>query len=134
SAIVEGDPASLREAVRNLVFNAVDALGAGGTIALRVHSNATEVTLEVADTGPGIPPEIRSRIFDAFFTTKGESGTGLGLAQVMATVEQHHGRLDLECGSSHGTTFRLVLPAAHRKPIDSAPVSAAAVTRAGRVL
>jgi len=134
-AVLEGDPASLREALRNLVFNSVDALVTGGTIALRARATADEVTLEVADTGPGIPPDIRSRIFDPFFTTKGESGTGLGLAQVMATAEQHHGRLELESESGDGTTFRLVLPAAApREIVDAQTVSTAAPERAGRSL
>ncbi len=123
TATIEGDPAGLRDALRNLVFNATDALTTGGSIRLRTRSMGSEVTIDVVDTGPGIAPEIRPRIFDPFFTTKGEAGTGLGLAQVLATVEQHHGRLELDSTPGHGTTFSLVFPAARIVPGVSAPAT-----------
>ena len=113
-AVIEGNSSSLREALTNLVFNAVDAMPAGGSITLRVRRRADEVVVEVADTGPGIPPEVRARMFEPFFTTKGERGTGLGLAQVMAAVEQHHARLEVDTAPGQGTTFRLLFPAASR--------------------
>jgi CheY-like chemotaxis protein len=77
----------------------------------------------VLDTGTGIPSEIRQRIFDPFFTTKGEGGTGLGLTQVLATAESHHGWLDVESEMGRGTRFRLVLPAAQQAAIRPAPAS-----------
>src|SRR5919202_1572045 len=118
-AVIEGNSATLREALTNLVFNAVDAMPGGGSIALRARRSGNEVVVEVADTGPGIPPDIRERMFEPFFTTKSARGTGLGLAQVMAAVEQHHARIQVESAPGRGTTFRLVFPAA--SPAETAP-------------
>jgi PAS domain S-box-containing protein len=111
-AVIEGNSSTLREALTNLIFNAVDAMPGGGSITLRARRSANEVIVEVADTGLGIAPDVRERIFEPFFTTKGERGTGLGLAQVMAAVEQHHGRVEVDTAPNQGTTFRVLLPAA----------------------
>jgi CheY-like chemotaxis protein len=109
---VEGSPASLREALTNLIFNAVDALPSGGTIRLRSECMLDTVVVEVMDSGVGIPPDIQLRVFDLFFTTKGERGTGLGLAQVRSIVERSRGTIQLDSTPGKGTTFRLVFPAA----------------------
>src|SRR5688500_6889559 len=82
SAPVLGDPAALREVLLNLLFNATDALPTGGTITVSLQRQDATAHLSVADTGVGIPPDLRARIFDAFFTTKGAQGSGLGLAMV----------------------------------------------------
>lgn len=105
-------PASLREALTNLIFNAVDALPDGGTIRLSARREPTAVIVEVADSGCGMTEEVQSRIFEPFFTTKGERGTGLGLAQVFGAVRQHDGDIRVESAPGKGTTFRLALPAA----------------------
>lgn len=115
---IQGWESSFREALTNLVLNAVDALADGGEIRLRAHRAHTRVVVEVADTGVGMPPEVRARIFEPFFTTKGDRGTGLGLAQVFATVERLGGEVSLESAPGEGTTFRLVFPAA---PAGAAP-------------
>jgi CheY-like chemotaxis protein len=107
-----GWPASLREAFTNLIFNAVDALPAGGTIRLSVRRRDGQVIAEVTDTGVGMPPEIKARVFEPFFSTKGEAGTGLGLVNVHATVERHDGRIEVDSTPGRGTTFRLCFPAA----------------------
>ncbi len=138
SATIMGDAGSLREALTNLVFNAVDALANGGVIWLRARATASECTIEVADDGPGIPPDLRQRIFEPFFTTKGERGTGLGLPQVMATVEQHNGRVELRSAPGQGTAFCLTFPAAAgTQPAAPTPVTEGAtrpVMRGARVL
>ena len=100
-------------ALVNLVVNAVDAMKEkGGTITLRSGEDENGSWLEVADDGPGMPPEVASRVFEPFFTTKGEMGTGLGLAMVYATVQRHGGNVTLDTAPSKGTTFRITLPKA----------------------
>jgi signal transduction histidine kinase/CheY-like chemotaxis protein len=131
-AVVEGSSSTLREALTNLIFNAVDVLATGGSVTLRARHSGDEVVVEVADTGPGIPPEVRARIFEPFFTTKGERGTGLGLAQVMAAVEQHHGRVEVETAPGQGTTFRLVFPAATRRQRQTLAAGSAETSSSGR--
>jgi len=111
-AVIEGWPHSVREALINLVFNAVDALPQGGTIHLSARRAGDTVIVEVADTGTGMPPEVQARIFEPFFTTKGERGAGLGLAQVYGIVQRHGGDISVASTSGSGTTFRLVFPAA----------------------
>jgi signal transduction histidine kinase/ActR/RegA family two-component response regulator/HAMP domain-containing protein len=110
--LIEGWAHSVREALINLVFNAVDAMPQGGTIRLSARRAEDKVVVEVTDTGTGMPPEVQARIFEPFFTTKGERGTGLGLAQVYGIVQRHAGELSVTSTPGHGTTFRLVFPAA----------------------
>ena len=100
--VVEGWPAALRDALTNLVFNAVDALPRGGTIRLAARRAGDEIVVEVEDSGVGMPPEVRARAFEPFFTTKGEKGTGLGLAQVFTAVERHRGRVGVRSAPGEG--------------------------------
>jgi PAS domain S-box-containing protein len=104
---INGSPAALREAITNLIFNAVDALPRGGTIKLVTRREGGAVVVEVRDSGTGIPPDVQAHIFDPFFTTKGAHGTGLGLPHVLAIVKRHGGSMDVVSTSSQGTTFRL---------------------------
>jgi len=110
--VIEGWPEELREALTNLVFNAVDAMPRGGTIRLASNRSGDEVEVLVADDGVGMPPEVQRRVFEPFFTTKGDRGSGLGLSIVYATVERHRGRIALTSAPGSGTTFRLLFPAA----------------------
>ena len=107
---IDGSPAALREAITNMIFNAVDALPRGGAIRLVAHRHEDRIVLEVSDNGTGIPLDVQAHIFDPFFTTKGERGTGLGLAQVLSIVESHTGTIDVESSPQSGTTFRLSFP------------------------
>jgi PAS domain S-box-containing protein len=129
---IQGWPAGLREALTNLVFNAVDAMPRGGTIRLSAHPVGDQVVVECADSGMGMSPEVQARVFEPFFTTKGEKGTGLGLAMVFAIAKQHGGEVAVNSVEGRGTTFRISLPAAidhsHRQrrsdvevPFDFAP-------------
>jgi signal transduction histidine kinase len=88
----------------------VSAQKDGGKIALGARREGKSVAITVADTGPGIPPELLERVFDPFFTTRPD-GTGLGLSIVHRIVEGHGGRIDVET-SAGGTTFTVSLPAA----------------------
>jgi PAS domain S-box-containing protein len=111
---VMGWSASLREALTNLVFNALDAMPRGGDLQLIVRAVNVMAAVEVKDTGSGMPPEVAARIFEPFFTTKGERGTGLGLAMVYGIVERHTGRIEVDSAPGRGTTIRLLLPRANR--------------------
>ncbi|MCC6173721.1 MAG: PAS domain S-box protein [Chloroflexi bacterium] len=117
AACIEGVPAELREALTNLIFNAVDALPAGGAIRLTAVAIGDTVRLAVADDGVGMTPETRERIFEPFFSTKGERGTGLGLSMVYGIVERHGGRIGVESAPGQGTTFLLTFPLTQRAPI-----------------
>jgi two-component system sensor histidine kinase PilS (NtrC family) len=94
TAMVDVDPAQLRQVVWNLVRNAAQASPDGAPVSLRVTVDARQARLEVRDRGPGIPPEHRARLFEPFFTTKSH-GTGLGLATVHRIVEAHRGHVEL---------------------------------------
>jgi signal transduction histidine kinase len=113
---VMGRSAEIVSALVNLIVNAIDAMPDGGSIWLRTGEADRGSWVEVADEGPGMPPEIERRVFEPFFTTKGESGTGLGLAMVYACMQRHGGSVKLQTAPGKGTTFRLWFPGT-----DSAP-------------
>jgi nitrogen fixation/metabolism regulation signal transduction histidine kinase len=112
---VHTDPSQLRRALDNLVENAIAALWGGGILTLATRPPTERwphhVSILVSDTGPGIPPEIRDRIFEPYFTTR-VTGTGLGLALVDRIVTQNGGRIDVESEPGRGATFTLRLPVA----------------------
>jgi PAS domain S-box-containing protein len=112
-----GWPASLREALINLVFNAIDALPRGGSLQLVARDADEQVIIEIVDSGTGMTPEVAARIFEPFYTTKGERGTGLGLAMVYGIVERHGGRIEIDSAPGRGTTVRLILPRAPRHAV-----------------
>jgi PAS domain S-box-containing protein len=111
AAPVRARAAELREVLINLVLNAVDAMPRGGTITLSTRNEGPWAVLAVADTGPGIPPEVRRRIFEPFFTTK-ETGTGLGLSIVSGIVSSYGGLIEVGGGVGAGTTFTIRFPVA----------------------
>ncbi|GBC84637.1 Sensor kinase CckA [bacterium HR11] len=108
------DGAEVREALTNLVFNAVDAVlakgEARGRIVLRTRQQGEWAVVEVVDTGVGMDEETKRRAVEPFFTTKGERGSGLGLAMVYGTMRRHDGGLELESEPGRGTTARLIFP------------------------
>ena len=98
----------IRDALTNLIFNAVDAMPVGGTLTLRAHAPRSDrVCVEVSDTGLGMDEATRSRCLEPFFTTKGERGTGLGLAMVYGAMQRHGGDIEIESELGRGTTIRL---------------------------
>jgi CheY-like chemotaxis protein/two-component sensor histidine kinase len=109
---VRASSGELREALTNLVTNAVHALPKGGTIRLGVTESDGEVIVTVADTGTGMPAEIVDHVFEPFFTTKGKGGTGLGLFVTAGIVSHHGGRIRVESEAGKGTTFTLHFPEA----------------------
>jgi CheY-like chemotaxis protein len=112
---IAGNEAELREVLTNLIFNAVDAMPEGGAITLRTRPDGERVVLEVSDTGTGMTEEVRQRCLEPFFSTKGDRGTGLGLAMVFGTVQRHEGAIDIETEPGRGTTFIIRLPVMHER-------------------
>jgi signal transduction histidine kinase len=121
---IQGDPHQLRQLFTNLLTNAFEALGGGGSVALIaallpaeeehvVHGGdlhaAPMVQIEVSDDGPGMPSDVMERAFSPFFTTK-PKGSGLGLAIVRKIVDAHDGRIDVSARPTGGTRFRVTLP------------------------
>lgn len=107
---VLGLEGEIREAIVNLVLNAVDAMPQGGVLTIRTYKQADRVVLEVQDTGVGMDEETRRRCLEPFFTTKGRAGTGLGLAVVYGVMQRHEGDIQVESELGQGTTVRLVFP------------------------
>jgi len=106
-----GIGAELREVLTNLIFNALDAIPGAGIITLRTLTQRDNAIVEVIDTGIGMSAEVRERCLEPFFTTKGDHGTGLGLAMVFGIIKRHQGALEIESEIGQGTTFRIRLPA-----------------------
>jgi signal transduction histidine kinase len=108
---VLGHANALGQVVLNLLTNAGQAIGGTGTIRVKTEFVAGKVFLEVADDGPGIPPEVLPRIFEPFYTTR-HSGSGLGLSVSYGIVQDHNGTIDVHSEPGHGATFRLSFPPA----------------------
>jgi signal transduction histidine kinase/ActR/RegA family two-component response regulator len=111
-ALVMGEASELREVLVNMVFNAVDAMPAGGTLTLSAAEVDGCVEISVKDTGVGMKSETSARIFDPFFTTKGKAGMGLGLAVSYGIIRRHEGNIEVESEVGRGTAFRIKLPIA----------------------
>jgi len=103
----------LKQALLNLVLNAVDAMPNGGKISLSARRRGDTAEIRVGDTGRGIAPEHRQRVFQLFFTTR-PGGNGIGLASAFRTVQLHNGSIDFETEVGRGTTFTIVLPLARQ--------------------
>lgn len=110
STMLRGDSDLLKQAVLNLVTNAIDAMPNGGRLQVRVDHSGDKLTLEVSDTGSGIPPELRDKVFQLYFTTK-TGGSGIGLAMTYRAVQLHNGTISFKSEAGSGTTFRLEFPA-----------------------
>jgi len=110
----QGDPVQIQQVVAHLVQNAVHAMPSGGDLRIALSQVAGDaLKLTVTDSGRGIPPEMRERIFDPFFSTKDQAaGVGLGLSISNSIVEAHHGRILVESAPGKGATFTVLLPAA----------------------
>jgi len=129
---IRGADSEIRDALTNLVFNAVDAMPDGGVIEVRTNlRNGTtkegaptrDVCLEVSDTGVGMDEETRRRCLEPFFTTKGERGTGMGLAMVYGMAQRQGCALEIDSKFGAGTTIRLIFPASSAASASAAPVS-----------
>ncbi len=122
---IMGAEGEIRDALTNLIFNAVDAMPDGGVLTLRTFArpgpgDTQLVGVEVTDTGIGMNEETRRRCLEPFFTTKGERGTGLGLAMVYGMIQRHSAEFDIESDVGKGTTMRIIFPA-YTQPLMAAP-------------
>jgi two-component system, NtrC family, nitrogen regulation sensor histidine kinase NtrY len=131
--VIQADVTLLHRAIENLVYNAMDAMPAGGVLMLRTAHDDGDVELEISDTGSGLTSEECERLFTPYYTTK-QHGTGLGLAIVQSVVSDHGGRISVESETGVGTSFHIRLPAkpparpSHAHPPEAtAPTAPAAV-------
>ena len=114
--MVRADSDLMKQAILNLVINGVQAMTAGGTLTLKARRDGESILAEVLDQGSGIPPEAQEKIFELYYTTKGDKGgSGIGLAQTYQIMQWHYGSVEFDSIVGAGTTFRLRLPAAAAK-------------------
>jgi signal transduction histidine kinase/CheY-like chemotaxis protein/HAMP domain-containing protein len=140
---IHGIEGEIREALTNLIFNAVDAMPDGGTLTLRtrlqrgpsdgVQPPASQVLIEIADSGVGMDEATRRRGLEPFFTTKGERGTGLGLAMVYGMTERHGAAIEVDTRPNAGTTMRLRFPV-QANACETMPVQQGTPPSARRIL
>ncbi len=109
-SFVLGNASELREVFVNLIVNAVDAMPKGGSLKICCKRRGERIRLRFADTGTGMKEEVRERVFEPFYTTKGVLGTGLGLAVSYGIIERHQGTISVESKLDKGTTFLIDLP------------------------
>jgi signal transduction histidine kinase/ActR/RegA family two-component response regulator len=135
---IMGAENEIRDALTNLIFNAVDAMPNGGTLSMRtsnVVGDTERVSIDVTDTGIGMDDDTRRRCLEPFYTTKGERGTGLGLAMVYGMVQRHSAELVIDSAPGHGTTIRLIFPAHTASLVSTARYATlAALSRRLRIL
>ena len=108
--MISGDPAELREALINLLLNALEAMPRGGQVRLTAATEAKRVRVMIQDTGGGMSEEVRRRAFEPFFTTKGRRGSGLGLRVVWEIIQRHGGEITFATEEGKGTSFTLHFP------------------------
>jgi two-component system sensor histidine kinase HydH len=116
-------PGQLRQALLNLFLNAREAMENGGELKVRTRADASWVIVEVEDTGGGIDPRVRRRIFEPFYTTRA-TGSGLGLAIVDSILRSCGGRVDVRSELGKGSTFVLILPRDQKGAADAGPIEA----------
>jgi CheY-like chemotaxis protein len=140
---IMGAEGEIRDALTNLIFNAVDAMPEGGTLTITTRAEPLESTedesnrrvyMEVADSGIGMDEETRRRCLEPFFTTKGERGTGLGLAMVFGMVQRHSAEIEIDSVPASGSTVRLVFMSAEVAPAAATSVTTPRQTRPMRLL
>ena len=106
-----GSASELREVFVNLIVNAVDAMPRGGKLRISCNGNDGRLQLQFNDNGTGMADDVRQKIFEPFFSTKGAHGTGLGLSVSYSIIERHEGSIKVESEPGNGTTFTIDLPA-----------------------
>jgi PAS domain S-box-containing protein len=118
-----GSASEIRDAIVNLIFNAVDAMPEGGTITLQTRALPNSTVIEVRDTGTGMDEQTRRRCLEPFFSTKGEHGNGLGLAMVYGMLKRHDGEIEIVSEPDRGTTMRMLFPSERSRVERQAPAS-----------
>jgi signal transduction histidine kinase len=122
----------VKQALLNIMINGMQAMSDGGTLTVRAERDDGEVLVEIEDQGGGIPPEIREKIFNLYFTTK-SGGSGIGLPMTYRVLQLHNGSLDFDSVVGQGTTFKLHFPLAERAPREQWTAEAARIPQGGRL-
>ncbi|TET08178.1 response regulator, partial [Candidatus Aerophobetes bacterium] len=107
---VFGNASELREVITNIIINAIDAMPEGGRIAIKTKKDEDQACILVTDTGPGISEEVKRKIFDPYFTTKGPQSDGLGMSVSHGTITRHEGEIEIHSEEKKGTTITVKLP------------------------
>lgn len=110
-AVLRGDSGLLQQALLNVFRNALEAMPSGGTLTVRLEKSGENVELLISDTGPGICPEVREKVFDLYYTTK-QNGTGIGLAMTFRAIQLHNGSIEIGGEPGSGAAVRICLPLA----------------------
>ncbi len=131
---VLGSATELREVFLNLILNAVQAMPEGGTITFRTENVDAGVRIDVSDTGVGMSDEIIQHIFQPLYTTKGDRGTGMGLAVSYGIVQEHEGTIRADSRPGEGTSFSIVLPRAEESRQEREEKIAAGPRRSARIM
>jgi len=131
---INGNSSELRNALTNLIFNAVDAMPGDGTITICTHHDDEHVILEVSDTGIGMMDEVQQRCFEPFFSTKDERGSGLGLSIVHGIIRRHEGTIEIDSEPGKGTTVIIRLPIQMAEQTEGEEQKTATTTRLLHVL
>ncbi len=109
---IKGNEGELKRALINIVFNAIESLPQGGKIHIRNWAEGSSIYIEIADTGIGISPEIKERVFEPYFTTKRPTKSGLGLSVAYGTIKKYNGEIEIQSKPGQGTTVTIKLPLA----------------------
>jgi signal transduction histidine kinase len=104
---VDGD--LIKQAILNVVLNGAQSMGNGGELHVTLREEGRSAAIEISDSGSGIPPDIREKIFDLYFTTR-KNGSGIGLAMTYRIIQLHNGSIDVQSEQNIGSTFTLKLP------------------------
>ena len=131
---VMGSATELREVFLNLILNAVQAMPKGGKLILGTQLTDGGVAVSVTDTGIGMSENVRQRIFEPLYTTKGERGTGMGLAVSYGIIQEHEGSISVSSQPSEGTAFRILFPPAEEARQERVAAAKAEPTKSARVL
>ncbi len=113
---IEGDPNQLKQVFLNIINNATFAMQNEGTLGIATSIKDSTIHISVSDTGRGIPREVISRVFEPFFSTKKEKGTGIGLSVSYKIIQSHNGRIEVESQEGKGSTFTVILPIVFQSP------------------
>ena len=112
---VLGDSSDMRNALTNIIFNAIDAMPSGGVLIIKSRKVDKYIHIDIKDTGIGMTDDTIERVFDPFFTTKGVLGNGLGMSEVYGIIKRHSGSISIKSEVGHGTTIKLRFPAVRPK-------------------
>ena len=116
-----GDATTMREVMLNLINNALDAMPGGGKLSIQTTLKEDQILIFVSDTGSGIDPDISAKIFEPFYTTKGNKGNGLGLSIAAEIIEKHDGKIYVDSIPEKGSIFMIELPASGEEILPKAP-------------